>query len=89
MSPKHNLQEGNRYIKRGQTLFPSPSSVNIFNFFDLAPDGEVVTVLAKPGISSPKSSPSHLNMRVYSNALQTAPPQKTPYSKIYIHHVDP
>ena len=43
-----NLQEGNRYIKKDQTLFPCPSSVNIVNFFDLPPDEEVVTVLAKP-----------------------------------------
>ncbi|KOS45654.1 hypothetical protein ACN38_g3381 [Penicillium nordicum] len=43
-----NLQEGSRYIKRGQTLFPCPSSLNVSNFFDLAPDEEVVTVLGKP-----------------------------------------
>ncbi|OJJ31906.1 hypothetical protein ASPWEDRAFT_745350 [Aspergillus wentii DTO 134E9] len=45
---KQNLHEGNRYIKRGQTLFPCPSSVNASTFFDLAPDEEVVSVLAKP-----------------------------------------
>ena len=43
-----NLQEGKRYIKRGQTLFPCPSFVNISTFFDLAPDEEVVIVLGKP-----------------------------------------
>lgn len=43
-----NLQQGGRYIKRGTTLFPCPSSVNISSFFDLAPGDEVVTVLAKP-----------------------------------------
>lgn len=45
---KQNLKEGNRYIKRGQTLFPCPSSVDASTFFDLAPDEEVVTVLCKP-----------------------------------------
>lgn len=43
-----NLQEGNRYIKKGQKIFPCPSYVNIDNIFELAPDEDVVTMLAKP-----------------------------------------
>lgn len=35
--------------------------------------------VAKPGISSLKSSPSRLNMRAYSNALQMVLPQETHY----------
>lgn len=48
----NNLQEGGRYIKKGQTLFPCPSSMNISNIINLAPDEEVVTVLANqwPGL---------------------------------------
>ena len=44
----NHLQEGKRYIKKGQTLFPCPSSVKISNIINLPPDEEVVTVLAKP-----------------------------------------
>lgn len=43
-----NLQEGKQFIKRGQTIFRCPFSVNASNFFNLAPDEEVVTVLGKP-----------------------------------------
>ena len=47
---KHKIseKESNTSIKRGQTIFPCPFSVNASNFFDLAPDEEVVTVLGKP-----------------------------------------
>lgn len=44
--------------------------------------------VVKLGISSLKSGPSHLHMRVYSHVLQTAPPQKIPYWKISNHHLD-
>ena len=44
----NDLQEGERYIKKGQTLFPCPSSVSISNIINLPPDEEVVTMLAKP-----------------------------------------
>lgn len=43
-----NLQEGNRYIKKGQKIFPCPSYVNIDNISELAHDKDVVTMLAKP-----------------------------------------
>ena len=40
-----NLPKGNQYIKRDQTIFPCPFSVNASNFFNLSLDEEVVTVL--------------------------------------------
>ncbi|KAL3461500.1 hypothetical protein BJX64DRAFT_157480 [Aspergillus heterothallicus] len=39
-----HMREGNRYIKKGNTLFPCPSFQNIT---DLPPDQELITVLSK------------------------------------------
>jgi hypothetical protein len=42
-----NMQEGNRYIKKGNTLFPCPAFKNIEDVLGLPPDEEVITVLGK------------------------------------------
>lgn len=39
-----NMRKGNRYIKKGNTLFPCSSLENIS---DLPPDQEVITILSK------------------------------------------
>jgi hypothetical protein len=39
-----NIREGNRYIKEDKTLYPCPSSVDIFS---LTPNQEIITVLSK------------------------------------------
>jgi hypothetical protein len=42
--PLNNLQPGNRYIKEGYTLYPSPSPVDIYS---LPSSQEVIGVLSK------------------------------------------
>ncbi|KAF4166919.1 hypothetical protein CNMCM6936_005828 [Aspergillus lentulus] len=59
-----NLQEGERYIKRGNILLPCPSFEKPEDILKLPPDEEVITVLGK------QYAPSrvHQSSKVLSNA---------------------